>query len=187
LDRSLLAAFVDLVGDGTIADVGCGPGHVTRFLAALHADVVGIDLSPRMVGIARERAPNLQFAVGSMLALPVADRTWAGAIALYSIIHLTAQERAEAFQEFARAVRPGGWLLVAFHVESPDFRTGDVNHLTSWFGQAVDLDGYFLDPTEVASEVEAAGFQVMATVDRRPWPGIEYPSRRTYVLACRDE
>jgi ubiquinone/menaquinone biosynthesis C-methylase UbiE len=76
LDRALLEAFTELAGAGTIADVGCGPGHVTRFLAGRHAEVIGIDLSPGMIGLAREHAPTLAFAVGSMLQLPVADSAW---------------------------------------------------------------------------------------------------------------
>ncbi len=185
LERGLLAAFIELVGTGTVADVGCGPGHVTRFMAALHEDLIGIDLSPQMVAIARERAPQLRFEVASMLALPVARGSWAGAVALYSIIHLNADERALAFREFARTIRPAGWLLVSFHVDSADFATGDVNHLTSWFGEPVDVDGHFLDPAKVTREIERAGFVVMSRVDRRPWPHIEYPSRRSYLLARR--
>jgi len=185
LDRALLDAFIELAGAGTIADVGCGPGHVTRFLAARHAEVIGVDLSPGMIGVAREHTPALAFAVGSMLALPVADGAWSGAIALYSIIHLTAGQRAVACGEFARAIRPGGWLLVAFHIDSPEFAVGEVNHLTSWFGEPVELDGFFLEPAEVAGHVEAAGFTVISTLVRSPWPDIEYPSRRCYVLAHR--
>jgi SAM-dependent methyltransferase len=185
LDRALLEAFTELAGAGTIADVGCGPGHITRFLAARHAGIVGIDMSPGMIGVAREQAPALAFAVGSMLRLPAAHGAWSGAIALYSIIHLTASQRASACREFARTVRPGGWLLVAFHVDSPDFAAGEVNHLTDWFGQPVELDSYFLEPGDVVRDVEAAGFTVMSTLIRSPWPEIEYPSRRCYVLAQR--
>jgi ubiquinone/menaquinone biosynthesis C-methylase UbiE len=185
LDRALLNAFIELAGTGTLADVGCGPGHVTRYLAARHDDVVGVDVSPGMIELARERAPALEFVVGSMLKLPVADGAWAGAIALYSIIHLTADERAVACHEFSRAVRRGGWLLVAFHVDSPDYATGEANHLTSWFGESVDLDAFFLEPDDVGREIEAAGFAVMSTVIRRPSPDVEYPSRRCYLLAQR--
>jgi SAM-dependent methyltransferase len=185
LDRALLEAFTELAGAGTIADVGCGPGHVTRFLAGRHAEVIGIDLSPGMIGVAREHAAALPFAVGSMLQLPVADSAWSGVIALYSIIHLTAAGRARACREFGRAVRPGGWLLAAFHIDSPDFAAGEVNHLTAWFGEAVELDGYFLEPADVAADVEAAGFTITATLVRSPYPGIEYPSRRCYLLAQR--
>jgi hypothetical protein len=73
---------------------------------------------------------------------------------------------------------PGGWLLVAFHIDSPEFAVGEVNHLTSWFGEPVELDGFFLEPAEVAGHVEAAGFTVISTLVRSPWPDTEYPSRR---------
>src|SRR6218665_2939055 len=107
LDRALLTAFVELIGTGTVCDVGCGPGHVTRFLGDRHADIVGLDLSSAMIGIAREKAPELVFETASMLALPVGDAGWAGIVSLYSIIHLTPRDRASAWREFARAIRPG--------------------------------------------------------------------------------
>jgi ubiquinone/menaquinone biosynthesis C-methylase UbiE len=185
LDRALLTAFVELVGAGIVCDVGCGPGHVTRFLAERHADVVGLDLSSAMIGIARKKAPDLLFETGSMLALPVPDAGWAGIVSLYSIIHLTPEDRASAWREFARAVRPGGWPLVAFHVDSPEFQAGAVNHLTSWFGKSVELDGYFLDPDAVETEINSAGFTVQARLQRRAATDVEYPSRRCYFLARR--
>jgi len=186
-DRALLAALVELSGPGTIADVGCGPGHVTRYLADHHSDVVGIDLSPAMIAVARARAPEFVYTVGSVLSLPVADRALAGAVAMYSIIHLASDQRAIAFSEFARVVRPGGWLLVAFHVDSPEFAAGEINHLTEWFGRNVQLDGYFLSPDAVTAELADAGFASEAKTERRSIPAVEYPSRRCYLLAQRAE
>jgi len=91
LDRALLGALVDLAAQGgaaTIADIGCGPAHVTAHLAALHHDdVVGVDLSPAMIAVARRRHPGLRLEVADMLRLPVADGCWSGITALYSIIH----------------------------------------------------------------------------------------------------
>jgi ubiquinone/menaquinone biosynthesis C-methylase UbiE len=186
LDRAWLRAFVDLVGIGTIADVGCGPGHVTRYLATLHNDVVGIDLSPAMITIARERAPQLTFIIESMLTLAAGDEAWVGVVAWYSIIHLEAHERPVAFSEFARVLQQGGRLLIAFHIDSPEFATGQVNHISDWFGQHVRLDGYFLDPDEIASQVTAAGFTLIAKMERLPSPDVEYPSRRSYLLFQRN-
>jgi len=185
LDRALLTALVELVGNGTIADVGCGPGHVTRYLAAQHGDVLGVDLSTAMIAIARERAPQLTFTTGSMLRLAATDAAWAGVVSLYSIIHLTANERPTAYSEFARVLQPGGWLLVAFHVDSPEFTAGQVNQITNWFGRPVELDGHFLDPDEVATQLVAAGFTLIAKMDRQPDPEVEYPSRRCYLLFQR--
>lgn len=185
LDRALLAAFAETVR-GPVADVGCGPGHVTRYLAARHPDVVGIDLSPRMVEIAREHAPQLPFTAASMLALPVPAAAWAGAVAMYSVIHLNPAERTRAWDEFARVVRPGGHLLVAFHVNDPDTAIGASRHLTSWFDEAVDVDVQFLDPDAVERELTGAGFAIAARLDRLPDSAVEHPSRRCYLLARRD-
>ena len=187
LDRAWLTAFADLVGTtGTIADVGCGPGHVTRYLAELHDDVVGADLSPAMIAIARERAPQLTFTVESMLALAAADQAWAGVLAWYSIIHLGSDERPIAYAEVARVLRPGGHLFLAYHIDSAQFATGQVNHIEEWFGHHVQLDGYFLDPEQVASQVATAGFTLIAAMERLPNPNVEYPSRRSYQLFQRN-
>jgi len=88
LDRALLAAFAEMVGPGIVADVGCGPGHVAAQLRALGRELIGVDLSPSMIEIARERYPAIDFQVGSMLDLPAGDGAWAGAVLMYSIIHL---------------------------------------------------------------------------------------------------
>lgn len=185
LDRALLTAFADLAGPGLICDIGCGPGHITRFLARRDAEIIGLDLSSAMIEIARRHSPGLTFAVGSMLNLPVADNAFAGAVSLYSIIHLTPCERSAACHELARVIRPGGWLLLAFHVDSLEFAAGDVNHLTSWFGQCVELDGYFLEPDDVVAQLVAAGFTLKARLEREHVERVEYPSRRCYLLAQR--
>jgi SAM-dependent methyltransferase len=185
LDRALLSAFVELVGEGTVADVGCGPGHVTAFLRDYHANVIGIDLSPRMIEIARWRAPDIGFSVGSMLDLAAQDASWAGAVLLYSIIHLTDDERVRAFGELARVIRPGGWLLVSFHADDAEFAAGETKQLRTWFDHDVELDAHFLGEADVASELAAAGFTIAASMQRRPIGGIEYASRRCYLLGER--
>jgi len=186
LDRALLTAFLELTGPGPVADVGCGPGHVTRFLADRHPEVLGVDLSPRMVELARESAPGLTFTVASMLSLPVADGAWAGAVAMYSIIHLSPPERRAAFRELARVLRDGGRLLVSFHVEGPGVPSGGTTRLTTWFGAEVDVEVHFLEPHAVRDDLTAAGFRVESTVLREPLDPAEYPSRRAYLLARQE-
>jgi SAM-dependent methyltransferase len=185
LERALLRCFAELTAhvDGPVADVGCGPGHVTHHLAELGCDAYGIDLSPEMVWIARTRFPGLRFEVGSMLELPV-DGEWAGAVALYSIIHLDAAERVTAYKELARAIRPGGWLLLGFHISDAEYAPGQAKHLDAWWGHPVDLDAHFLNPDEVAADLTADGFTITTRLVREPQPG-EYPSRRCYLLAYR--
>lgn len=56
IDRALPAAFVESLGDSAepVADVGCGPGRVAACLAARGIDVVGVDVSPAMLAVARD-------------------------------------------------------------------------------------------------------------------------------------
>jgi SAM-dependent methyltransferase len=188
LDRALLDCLVELVGGrGPIGDVGCGPGHVAGYLTEKGASTVGVDISPRMIDNARKRYPELVFEVGSMTALPVADGAWGGAVCAYSIIHVDADRRPTAYGELARAVVPGGWVLMSFHVSDADAAPGTRRHLAEWWAHEVDLDFHFLDPDDVANGLEAAGFDVRARTLREPWPEVEHQSRRAYLLACRTD
>jgi ubiquinone/menaquinone biosynthesis C-methylase UbiE len=118
-ERAVLAMFADMVraqGGGTVADVGCGPGRVTAHLRQLGVDAFGIDLSPGMIEVARREHPGLRFDVGSMTDLALADASMAGLVAWYSLIHVPDDEISGVFAHFRRVLRPGGPLLLGFHV-----------------------------------------------------------------------
>lgn len=187
LDRALLAALVELVGDRTLADVGCGPGHVTAHLAGLGANTIGLDLSPAMVATAGTKHPAIPFIQADLRELPAEDASWGGAVCLYTIIHLDADGRRVAFAELARVIRPGGWLLVSFHTHhlEQDVAPGGTIHMGQWWGHEVDVDFHFLDPAEVTAALGKAGFTIQARLDREPVSGTEAPTRRCYVLARR--
>ncbi|MEV4173854.1 methyltransferase domain-containing protein [Nonomuraea sp. NPDC049709] len=117
LDRALIDTFVDLVkasGAGPIADLGCGPGHITAYLHARGVPVLGIDLSPGMIEQARSEHPGLRFEVGSMFALDLADGSIGGVFSHHSIIHTPPEQVHEVFDEFARVLAPGGHVLLSF-------------------------------------------------------------------------
>jgi ubiquinone/menaquinone biosynthesis C-methylase UbiE len=180
-DRAMLAAFADLVraGDGgPVADLGCGPGHVTVHLAReLGLPAFGVDLSPRMVTVARRAYPELRFDVGSMLALDLADGSLAGIVAWYSIIHIPPASHVRLFEEFRRVLAPGGVLLAAFQVGD------EKRHITQGYGHQVSLHAYRLPPDAVERQLSAAGFVPSARLVREPEPPETTP--QAYVMARR--
>ena len=179
LDRALLACLIEQTEQGApIADVGCGPGHVSAWLARHGATVVGIDLSAGMVAVGRREYPQIEFREGNLLDLPAADGEFGAVAALYSIIHLESDELAGAFKEIHRVLRPAGLLLVAFHIGS------EVRHLAQWWGREVDIDFRFLEVTDVTAIMERAGFLPQAQLERVNYPG-EVETRRGYLLARR--
>ncbi|MEU6141547.1 methyltransferase domain-containing protein [Streptomyces sp. NPDC047081] len=163
LDRAVLAGFAELVGKGgAVADLGCGPGRVTRFLASLGLDVFGLDLSESMLAIARREHPELRFERGSMLALDLADEALAGVVSWYSSIHTPVDELPSLFAEFHRVLVPGGHLLLAFQV-------GDVPRRHEQpFGHPVTLDFLRRRPEQMAELLRAAGFAPVSRTLREP-------------------
>ena len=183
-DRGLLDAFAELAGSGTVADVGCGPGHVGSYLAARGAQVVGLDLSPEMCAIASRTTP-LRTAAADMTALPIRAGTLSGLICMYAVIHLDTAQRTAAYGEFARVLAVGGHALIAFHTSDAEHRTGESKPVSDWWGHDVDLTFHFLDAAEEASALGQAGLELIARLDRRPHAETEHQSQRTYLVIRR--
>jgi SAM-dependent methyltransferase len=164
--RASLSLFAELVGGaggGPVADVGCGPGYVTHHLHQLGVDVVGIDLSPEMISIARRDYPDVRFEVGTMTDLHLADDSLAGLLAFWSVIHVPDHALPTVFAQFRRVLRPGCPLLVGFHV-------GDETRHTSvgYSGRSIDLDTHRRQPDRVAHLLREAGFTIEAQLLMRP-------------------
>ena len=158
--RGILALFADLVhagGGGPVADVGCGPGHVTAHLRDLGADAFGVDLSPAMVDLARRDHPGLRFEVGSMTELDLADSSVAGVLGWFSLIHVPDGEVPAVLGHFRRVLRPGGVLLLGFHV-------GDVSRLKEqgYGGHPMKVYVHRRSPARVRGWLRDAGFAVEA-------------------------
>jgi SAM-dependent methyltransferase len=159
-ERAALALFADQVraaGGGPVADVGCGPGRVTALLRQHGLDVFGIDLSPAMIELARRDFPGMRFDVGSMTDLDLPDASLGGVIAWYSLIHIPDDEIGTVLAHFRRVLRPGGRLIVGFHV-------GDGSNLKTegYGGHPMKLYVHKRQPDKMAAWLRAAGFVVEA-------------------------
>ena len=180
LDRQLLDRFAASVRDvGPACDMGCGPGHVARYLHERGVQVCGVDLSPALVERARRLTPGVEFRQGDMMALDAPDGAWAGIAAFYSIIHIPRGDMARALWELWRVLRAGGTLLLAFHIGD------DTIHLDEWWGQRVCVDFFFFRSDEVAGYLRATGFEIEEIIEREPYPDVEHQSRRAYIFARR--
>jgi hypothetical protein len=181
VDRALYALFADLVGAGApVGDVGCGPGHVSAYLA-------GLGLRPHAGGPVAghgRRGPGTVPGPGLLGGqLRGATGRGLGRRGRAVLGHPCRGGRATGRVAQPGAGDPAGRLLVAFHVEAPDQPAGSTKHTTTWWEFDVDLDFHFLDPDLVTRELAGAGFDLVARTDREPWPEVEYPSRRCYLLA----
>jgi SAM-dependent methyltransferase len=171
LEIAFLDRFADEVATrgGLVADIGCGPGRITAYLASRDVNAYGIDLSPMMIAVAAKAHPELRFETGAMSALPIEDGVLAGALAWYSTIHTPVEELPGVYREFARVLAPGGVLLIGFHAGS------GVVKVTRSYGHEVDVELQLFDAAELTRLLTKAGFAVDATLVREAVGGERRP------------
>lgn len=93
-------------------DVGCGAGGFTRRLAARADRVLGIDLSPEMIRVARSRsagATNVEYAAADVMAWPIPADGFDVIATIATLHHLPLEA---AYLRLRDALRPGGTLVV---------------------------------------------------------------------------
>ncbi|MEV0698376.1 class I SAM-dependent methyltransferase [Saccharopolyspora sp. NPDC050389] len=154
LDRKLVSRWAGEVS-GSVIDAGCGPGQWTDFLRGQGCDVEGVDLVPRFVDIARSRFPAASYRVAELDELGVPDRSVAGILSWYSIIHTDPENVPRILGEFARCLCDGGSLLLGM------FEGTQVEP----FPHAVTT-AYFWTIEEMSQRLVDAGFRVEATESR---------------------
>jgi SAM-dependent methyltransferase len=120
-------------------------------------DVFGVDLAPGMVRIARAHRPDIRFDVGSMTELAVPDRSVGGVLAFFSVIHVPDEDVPAAFAHFHRVLRPGGVVLIGFHL-------GDRHRLKTegYGGRPMRVHVYRRPMNRMADWARAAGLTVEA-------------------------
>ncbi len=116
-----------------------------------------------------------------MLALDVEAEAWGGIAAFYSIIHIPRAEVIPALRELKCVLRPGGVLLLAFHIGE------DSIHLDEWWGESVSVDFVFFRLDEMAGYLQTAGFAIDEVIERAPYAHVEHQSQRGYIFARKPE
>jgi ubiquinone/menaquinone biosynthesis C-methylase UbiE len=158
----LIEAFVRLsrLKPGSrVADLGCGSGAFTHLLKRAGYDCAGLDLSPKLIALARRKYPDIEFLEGDVECLPFAAASLDGVLLSGIVHHLPDPSRCAA--EVFRVLRPGG-AFVAF----------DPNRMNPFMWLYRDRSSPFYSPVgvtenerpvlarEVKAVFERAGFAV---------------------------
>lgn len=168
VDLAMLDHFVGRVvagGGAHVLDAGCGTGRIARYLVDRGLSVVGVDLSPGMLAMARRDHPDLELHEGSLTALPLADASVDGVVFWYSLIHLSDEELPVALAEAVRVLRPGGHVLLAFQKGEGTY---DVGAGLRERGHDVSLVRWHRGPKQVLDALADAGFVKEARLVREP-------------------
>jgi ubiquinone/menaquinone biosynthesis C-methylase UbiE len=179
-DQEILNRFSQEIGDRRpVWDFGCGPGQTTNYLKNLGIEISGLDLSEKILEQAGTIHPEIHFRKGNILELEFENASLAGVVAFYAIVHFTEDQVGLAFREVFRVLQPGGIFLFTYHVGE-----GSI-HLDEFLGRKIDLDFMFFSTDFISSCLKDSGFEEIEVIEREPYPGVEYESRRAYVFAIK--
>lgn len=175
--RAALDAFAEQVrGLGPVLDAGCGPGTTSGYLHALGLDVSGIDLSPRMVDHARRLHPQVPFEAASATeVMPPAD-SLGGVLGWWSWFNLPREVLPHVIARMARALRPGGQLLLGTHCGD-----GDVRRTSGYGDVPVQWTTHLYQPEQLVAMLVNAGLEIVVELRFPPEP----PQRPQVVLSAR--
>ncbi len=177
-ERDLLQRFADLARPrpGPVLDLGCGPGHITSHLRQLQVPVIGIDLSPAMIDLARATYPGVDFRVGDLTQPSHPPGSVAGVLLYYSLVNLTRRDVPPLLANLHAALAPGAPLLVAAHEGE------GVHHTPRLFGRPISMAITLYTGAEIARHLVDADFTVIETGSARQPDG---GNSRLHILAAR--
>jgi SAM-dependent methyltransferase len=161
--RELTFQAVAEVAPERVLEVGPGPGELSsRIQSELGADVVAVDISERMVELAKAR--GVDAIVGDVQELPFADGSFDCAIAAWMLYHVP--DVARGIAELARVLRPGGRLVAV---------TNAADHWQGLRELVTDRRGEFCFTAENGEELLRRSFSRVERRDGTGW--IVFPDR----------
>ena len=110
------ADFVEALGVRSVLDAGCGTGRVAVELARRGLDVVGVDLDPRMLGAARQKAPHIRWIEADLVTMRLDSRFDAVVLAGNVMIFLAPGTEAAVVANLAEHLQPRGLLVSGFQL-----------------------------------------------------------------------
>jgi SAM-dependent methyltransferase len=157
-------AFLELLPppSGRTLDLGCGEGRVTRDLAALGHDVVGVDSSPTLIAAARDAAPDMELHVADAAALPFGEDSFGIVVAFMSLHDI--DDLDGAVSEIARVLLPGGHLCLA--IVHPLASAGEF--VTRAATSPFVIEGSYLDERRVEGTFARDGLTMTFVSSHRP-------------------
>ncbi len=155
-----------------ILDLGCGPGHKSAFFAARGYEVMGVDLSPQMIEIARRDVKNVMFEVLDMYELPVISRTFDSVFACASMLHIPKKDIVHILLSIAAILNPHGTCYVSVKEQREGNPEEETTREDDYGYEYSRFFSYFTE-SELREGFERAGmrplFQTVTQVGNTNW------------------
>lgn len=173
-----LRALLPPLAGRRVLDAGCGGGRTSAWLVEAGAEVVGIDVSPELLRLARERLPAASFVLADLAEpLPFADSSFD--LVVSSLVMHYLRDWEPPLRELRRVLRPDGVLVLSTHHPAMDAElAGSVDYFATellrdvWTvgGREREVRFWHRPLSRMFREIADAGFRVDALSEPQPLP-----------------
>ncbi len=152
--NSELEKFTNLLpSSARVLDAGCGVGKPTSlYLAKKGFNVIGVDISSKLVDLARQNVPGANFYQKNILELDFPDNTFDGIICVYTLWHIPREDHSTIIQNFHRMLETNGILVF-------NTATHGTDSMSNFFGQPMLWSNH--NPSKTLDMVRNAGFEIL--------------------------
>jgi len=155
--------FADyLPKNALVLDAGCAAGRDSEHLHDFGLAVVGVDLSSKLIKIAKENYPQLEFIEGDLLSLPFEDSKFAGVWASASLVHLENEKQLKkSLLELKRVLKDDGVLYLSMQNrgDQPSGWVNDYHSREGRFFQFISFEG-------LTKLFKSEGFEILNSFKR---------------------
>ena len=174
LDKKLYDLFFErVVNKGTAIEIGCGPGEIANYLKMKGLDIIGLDISSKMIKVAKKLNPLIDYRIGDVFDLRFNDGSIAGIVAPYLIVNFKLDDISKAFSEIYRVLIDKGQLLISFHSGGQELEIND------FFVKGNTIPFTYFDSDTIRDRLVDSGFKIIEYINRMPYEG--EVTTRTYI------
>lgn len=163
---------------GRVLDVGCGPGVDSGYMKAKGFEAVGIDLSKKMIDIAKRKFPQIEFQSGDFRELNFEPNSFDGILASFSLIHISKKDVPKTLKKFYRFLKVGGVIYVGLQA-GKSMETFVVEPYKPDEKLFVNVFSY----DEIKVLLVKEGFSVVKKYEREPMSKKELDFKKLVVIA----
>lgn len=179
IDKEILILFEKHLQDNSVNnlwDLGCGPGQVSKFFADKDYEVVGLDISTKMLKIAEEinNHQKIRYVHGSIENFLESEKaSLTGVLCLFSLIHHPKRESRKILRKMIRKLKPGSLLLLSVQLGDDEITQSPITK------QPINIFGW--KKKELEKAVLDFGLLIKFSFTRSSWE-TELPREKLFLI-----
>ena len=154
-----------------ILEIGCGPGNITKYMISKRPDfnILGLDVAPNMIGLAKENNPTANFEVMDVRFIGKIERKFDAIVCGFTLPYLSKKDIKELIENCGNLLTESGMFYISFvegKYEQSKYQTGS---------DGSKMFFYYHELNKIKSELIENGFQILnnENVEYKKQNGIE--------------